>query len=44
MGEFVFYMWPYIACCVLSGAVFGVAMLVEFFSDLKRINRRDDRD
>ena len=44
MGEFLFCMWPYIACCVLSGAVFGVAMLVEFFSDLKRINRRDDRD
>jgi hypothetical protein len=44
MIEFLFYMWPYIACCVIAGVVFSVAMAIEFFSDLKRINRRDDRD
>jgi hypothetical protein len=44
MSEFLFYMWPYIACCVLSGAVFGVAMAIELFSNWKRINRRNKHD
>jgi hypothetical protein len=44
MSEFLFYMWPYIACCVIAGVVFSVAMAIEFFSDRKRINRRNKND
>jgi len=44
MTEFLFYMWPYIAFCVIAGVVFSVAMAIEFFIDLKRINRRDKHD